>query len=703
MHPAAMSTLTEKQREIVHSTWRPGSALNVVGGARCGKTTTLVNKIHHHIANNDIEPNEVLILSLTNKSIDNIISTGHGILADQLPWDQITLSTIHGLATKTVSDSQTPDHLLNIITEPHEWQTIRQLIPSSISKDNPRRRDKTSTTQSLEMMVRFYQNQLVTTKFGPRHLNPLDEKLVLDTLQVLKQCHVMTNDDLIKKAAECLQRDPSLLSQYKLIVIEDGQDLYPSLLPLLKQIIMNSDKQNVQLILFHDPNQRIYQFMGNNDLVIKELLSLHDKVTSISLSENLGTTVEIIQAANKVLTLNTATLSSSASSVRASSHLDPQVYNMTDPLKQLEFIVSEICKLMSTGVVNFNDIAILSRTNAFLTEIIEHLSKYGLPCEKLISRPEWINDLRIQFILNIFKIIRNGDRDLSMNCDFAIYNLLNQLKGIGNKSLQTLYHYSYDNQISVWKYFKNTTNVGDWDSSIANKSKIFNYLSIINQHIPRDINNVTIEELIHMINDIVMELDCSLFTYESHQSLEQFKTNFKGMVNVLSNCATSKPENIPLLDHFLRTYSLHDPIKTIQHQANTIKVSTVHSAKGITFPIVMIANPPPLNAQSTFPMDTNILYTAMTRARDLLYMINVNHFMVLPEMFTRHDNVALNQPFWNYYLQNDHTLPLKKTSSNKYSLSQVRSNQKFIQGKFGIRFLSTLPCKYSTLCKRLVR
>lgn len=690
-----MIQLTTQQLEVVQDQWEPNTTVNVVACPKCGKTVSLVNKVLSHLQNDELQPNEILILSLTNKSVENIIDQ-FKINTKLEIVKQLHISTIHGLATEIVSNNH--KQFINIIEE-HEWQTLRELLPINNDTVTRSKKNNVTKTHNLETMVRLWKNGL-NTLFGVRHLNPLDEDMVQQTIKVMKDCNIMTNDDLISTAVNKLEHNQSTqFSQYKLILIDDAQDLYPNLLPFIEQLVQMN---NPQLCLFHDPNERIYQFMGNNEQVINELLQINETTRNYSLTQNFGNTPEIINSATKVLSRNFERVSLDMTTTKPVCGVDPQVYEVSDSVKQLDFIVTEICRLLTTGVVSFNDIAILSRTNAFMTQITNHLNAYGVPCEKLVARPEWLNDIRIQFILNIFKIIAiSNTKDVKM-CNFAILVILSRLKGIGQKSLFSLYQFCSNENIPIWEYFLNTP-VNKWDSSISNKSKIFKNFCIINDNNPKSVDEMKVDEIIQVVNNIVMGLDCPLFKYETKESLEDFKTNFKLMIENLQHCEVNKPVGESLLSYFLKIYSLHNPWKESTN-SNTVKLSTIHSAKSLEFPIVMLANAPPANVQSDFPIDTNTLYSGMTRAQNLLYMININHLMVQANSFKKESNIALNEPFWKYYINSRNTTSksIKNSARTfKYSLEQVKQNQAAFQRKFGIRFLSTLSCKYKTVYKRL--
>ena len=714
-------TLTSQQNHIINLKLEPGTVINVIGGPQCGKTVALVSKIIHHITNDNLDPNNILILSLTNKNVENIIQIGK-LMANKIHnvainWEQLNVMTFHGLANRILLDNiGDPTNTIcnNIISSEYEWELLYQLaeencdgknITKSTCNKNHSKQIK-NKGKYLEHIVRMYQNNS-----NKCHFKPMEKLFLQNAINIMNDCNIMTNDDLVRKAIEILKiqqlnshNNLKNILQYKLILIDDCQDLYPSLLPFLEQLLKLS---HAQLVLFGDPNQRLYQFMGDNAVVMKQLMEIYnkEKYIALNLDQNFSNSPEIFNFAKEIFLTNpTLYLNNSIFTLNPTSHIDPQIYNFNDPLDQFEFIVQEISKIMTSGVTKFNDILILSRTNTYVNELINHLKFYGLPCEKVSSKPEWVDDLRIQFILNLFKIIEFENNPL-VNCSFPVLIILSHLKGIGNRSLQTLYHYCQQNKdTDIWKYFL-TTELSDWDPSIFNKSKVYNYLSCIKKHIPEKRFEVNTNEITRMINDIIIELDCPLFKYDSQKDLEDFKSKFMKMVDTLQYYELVKPDYSSLITFFLNHYLLRSIENAAKH-SDKIRISTMHSAKGLNFPIVFLANPPLTNSNRDFPVDSNILYTSITRARNLLYLMNINHPGINPNRFKKVPNIGLCEPFWRYYL-NDKSTTFMSTTNNqnsRYSLSKAQSNQNFIQNKFGIRFLTTMVItpKYFNFYKSLV-
>lgn len=713
--------LTAQQKDIINLKLEPRTIINVVGGPQCGKTVALVNKVIHHVINNNLSPNDILILSLTNKNVENLVQTGK-LIANKIydvtvNWDQFNVMTFHGLANRILlHDKGYPTNNIcnNIVSGVHEWNLLYSLaevdwnyasiIEGTHKKNSPKQIKNKG--KYLENIIRMYQNN---SKKYPFTSN--EESLAQNAINIMNDCKIMTNDDLVKNATEILKTQQvdsnsnlGNILKYKLIIIDDSQDLYPLLLPFLEQMLRLN---HAQLLLFGDPNQRLYQFMGDNLAVMRQLLGMYgnDKSITLKLDQNFSNCPEVLAFAKNIsLTNPTHSLSNCLFTLNTASNINPQIYNFNDSLDQFEFIVQEISKIMTSGVTKFSDILILSQTNTYVNELINHLKLYGLPCEKVLNKPEWIDDFRIQFILNLLKIIEY-EKKPSMNCNFPVLIILSQLKGIGNKSLQTLYHYCQQNRnIDIWNYFL-TTKLSDWDPFIFKKSRIYNYLLCIKKHIPEKIAELNTTEIIQMINDIIIELDCPLFKYISEEDLEDFKSKFKKMVNILHYYEYVKSGDLSLITFFL-THYLSSKMENKSKYLNKINVSTMHSAKGLNFPIVILANSPPNNSNKYFSIDTNILYTSITRAKHLLYLININHPRVSQEKFKKVPNIGLYEPFWRYYLntKKNESLITTNNQSFQYSLNKAQSNQNFIQNKFGIRFLTTTvnPLKCSGFYKRLL-
>lgn len=289
--------LTPSQCTVLEYPYFPANTVKVIAGPGSGKTFTLLQKVHHLIKEQQIRQDEILILSLTNKAVDNIkakllgifeIQNSSGIPQNDLQAivDQIDIFTIHGLANKLVVEHE---GIINIIEE-NGWRGLLKLVSSDFWS---RRKISTPTTKNLEMLLKAYKNNNNTEEQSSSTL--------LNIIDIMESCKVLTNDDLILKASGYLALSgvvneqseflDKIKNKYKVVLIDEFQDLYPMLLPLIKDVSFGK-----QLIMFGDTNQSIYNFLGSNQEVMRQLDNLHnfDVSKTLHLYDNFRSTPEII-------------------------------------------------------------------------------------------------------------------------------------------------------------------------------------------------------------------------------------------------------------------------------------------------------------------------------------------------------------------------------------------------------------------------
>ncbi|CCK72441.1 ATP-dependent 3'-5' DNA helicase KNAG_0K00730 [Huiozyma naganishii CBS 8797] len=694
--------LTPSQQRVIHFPFNEATTLEVQAGPGSGKTWTLLNKVYHLIEEQHVKADEILILSLTNKAVDNIVEKLLGVYLGKegqghLPRieekvDQIGIYTIHGMANRIVVEN---DGIINIIEE-NGWRGLTKLLPALRSNGD---KNKEALTESInpKLLERLLQNYKVKKD---NNANSSARDALAEMVKIMKECKVLTNEDLILRAMELLNEkvrsDTSasedftsqLLNKFKVVLIDEVQDLYPLLSPLITQVVKGK-----QLIMFGDTNQSIYEFMGHNESVIKDLREIHkaEQSQTFHLYDNFRNTPEIIQTATQVLRASKRkTFETSELILKEKTDVQPQLINFTNTTAQLDFLSAEITKLVCASA-RFNDISILSRTHEHLQTIAQHLSAYNIPYEKLTSQPDWIRDPRIQFITDILKVVvLTGDSH--WQSDFSIIVTLGALRGVGSRTLQTLYSTSTLANMTLWRYITEVTRK-QWGTVITNKLKIEEYVQILRPVVESRVYSQMNDpiEILTELCEMVYRLDCPLFQFKSRQEIDDFQASLEQMLTVLKLCSTNKPEGISLVKWFLETYFdqsgiyHHTRLASEATGIGSVKLSTIHSSKGLEFPISFVVGNPRGN---NFPMDDNTLYVGMTRARNLLYLVNVNHPRIVPWEFKPPVNIIEQPKFWEYY-NRDLARSWTPKQTNKMAY-QTLSN------KYGLR-------QYSTCCRHLRR
>ncbi|CCE61154.1 hypothetical protein TPHA_0A00690 [Tetrapisispora phaffii CBS 4417] len=694
--------LTNSQEVVVQFPYQANTTLKVVAGPGSGKTTTCLNRVYHLIKNKIVDPSEILILSLTNKSVENItdklldtfesLERENGLNdADKVDREfqiadlvkDISVSTIHSLANRVLTEYF---GTINVIDD-SGWRGLQNLISTEFwSKHSI----KPSSLYATKQFEKLYDDYKISS-------NKIKGELT-EIAKIMNNNNVFTHNDLIIQASKILKEKGNekdiadvgienqftyhLLNNYKIVIIDEFQDLYPSLLKFLIPICKNK-----QLELYGDDNQSIYEFLGSNAKVMKILEECNGKenLKLLKLQENFRSSAEIVELSKKIL-LDGKQISKDnilSNAPKSYASIEPIVEYTDNILQELEYIVSEICKLVSCGA-KLSDLIIMTRTNAKLDIINNFLSLYGIETKCLSSNPDWIKNSAIQCLLDITKLVYSLTEDSSMDeveeysilkSDFSTIIMLNHVKGIGKISIKNLFEGAQKNNCSLWHYISQ----GSSESLPVNnttKNKIIEFVKLFNPIIEEKVlNNLnSAHELLENITNIAYKLNTGIFEFENDQQKELFKENLYEFSRVLKNCAATKDDDMSLLKWFLQSYRdqtivTHERYPTLRSKENMVNLSTIHCAKGLEYPIAFVVG----DLQThKLPIDKNTLYVAATRARNLLYMINIRHYNIKATATT--NPILTNSSFWKFY---------NKDVSRRYQPGAYTEKYRTIQQKYG--------------------
>lgn len=705
-------TLTASQSSVVEFPYAPKTTLKVVAGPGSGKTLTLLYKVHHLITSGQVKANEIVVLSLTNKAVDSVIARLYGIFEDlnqehsedvlKEIVGQIGVHTIHGLANRVVSENE---GIISVIEE-NGWKGLMKLVSDDFWKN---KHSKITNTREFRKLFEEY-----------KYSGENKDAVITEITEIMRNCGVVTNDELIVRAAHYLRQDqqsPSatkdttwtndLNKKYKVVLIDEFQDLYPSLLPFLRQLA-----EGKQLILFGDSNQSIYGFLGKNKELMKGLENIPSSDFKVmQLRDNFRCTPEIMSAASKVIRGGCEKFDKKDVEVlvKKPCGVEPVVNDIPDPNDELQFLIDQISQLVCDSA-KLEDIAVLVRTNAQMEIIANHLKAYGIDSHKLTAQPDWITDVRIQFLIDLLRaavlshreemamLDKDTPQDHRWKTDFSIIVTLSALKGVGNQSIQTLYNDSRRLGMSLWSYIS-TVPKNRWPSAVTSRKKIEIYTAELKELLEGG-KLVRIEnpmDLLKEICNMAHRLDYQAVQVKSQNEADQFKQHLEEIFKVMKISSQNKPANQSLAEWFLQTYFEQSMVR--HHEASSlnldsgqgaVKLSTIHSSKGLEFPIVFLMGG--LNSYSPFNyVEDNVLYVGMTRARNLLYLNNVRHSRIKRNVAKK--DVTRDQNFWRYY-----NADLNRHTGVSSSVALHRYN--FMQQKYALP--TNLQRYYATLCPKML-
>ncbi|CUS21674.1 LAQU0S03e08086g1_1 [Lachancea quebecensis] len=713
-----MLTPTPSQNEVIQCAYEPATTVKVIAGPGSGKTLTLMLKVRELILKGVVRADEVLVLSLTNKAVDNVISqlknvfsevdatpdgSCEGTVADLV--SQIGVYTIHGLANRVVVENE---GLINIIEE-NGWRGLSKLIPANLLKKYVSgRRSTTLTPKMFERLFREYQ--------AKKKVNEKDA-VMEQIITIMKASKVFTNEELILLATKHLRSGaaidtgelPSmtsdLLHKYKVVIVDEYQDLFPSLGPFLSVI---SQKQ--QLFLFGDPHQSIYGFLGDNRSVIRSLESMRppENLKVFHLYDNFRSTPEITKWANAVAgDISRAITNTKAFFSKEPMGIAPSLIEIADPLEELEFIMDKICQLVSNSV-KLSDIAVLTRTNAQLKAVSDHFSSYGIPTEKLTAQPDWMTDKNIKFLVDLLKACmlinrekRSAEGVRQHQSDFSVIVTLSSLRGVSNQSIQALFGEAQKANVSLWNFISQSH---QWPVGVSNRTKIQSFVEHVKPllEILEFDESLTPISIISRLVTVSHQVGFKPDDMKNESDLDIFREHLIEMLSVLKLCSVNRPQNISLTEWFLETWmDQHSSfIQQVTNERNDIndlgavKISTIHSSKGLEFPVVFLSG----SSNANFPMEKNALYVGMTRARNFLYMTNVKNKLLPPRNAEGNTGIFGNQAIWTYYNKDLNRAIHKRAESGLQKYRTI--NQKFSLNP-SVRVYSTMARMICNSCKRI--
>lgn len=658
---------TAGQQKIITEPYQPSTTVKVVSGPGSGKTNTLLYKIADLIIAGELKAEEILVLSLTNKAIDRIKLPLASLLSEKLQDDflvsqalnDINISTIHAVAKRIVVENE---GMVDVIEE-EGWRGLAKLIP----KHTWARYGNMNMYRKMIWLVRQIQEY---------NSNPTASDEVIDNvIQIMKNSKVLTNEDILVKAVEYLRATEKtavytghIKRGIKVVFIDEFQDLYPDLVPLLKEICTSK-----QLIMFGDINQSVYDFLGSNHEAIEQLDSLNPPGNRKIhfLYDNFRNTPEIMHLATQVMPRNDEikNLNTPGEYVTKSfCGIEPKVNKFSNFHDEMLYTVDEITKAVCASAT-FSDIAILARSNKHVKEIIRHLHTYGIPTTKLTGRIEWTEDPRLEFVIDIMKLAHFVLHEKIVSghspwrCDFSTILVLGHMKGIESSYIQRLYIESRNAGLPMWNYIIGlpSTKRKRLDSLIGVVNNLAEDKRLWAFDCPR--------ELLYNISNHAMALNPDLYSISDLQDKINFRQNTQEMYRVMKQSSNLCPVGVPLVQYFLESYREHNGQYSThitsgegyKHQPDTLKVATIHASKGLEFPIVFLSDSLPcIPGLEQRPIDDNILYVGITRARNLLYVNNITHRHLKPRFAGWSDDWKPDtsllgaDDFWRYYNRDLH-------------------------------------------------
>ena len=586
----------------------------ILAGAGSGKTRVLTHRIDHMVDDLDIPPYNILAITFTNKAAKEMKDRVKALIGERA--ENMWISTFHSTCVRilrreidklgykssfTIYDSSDQKTLvkecmktLNI----NEKDITEQEIMGKIGKAKDRMQDVRSFMLENESNFR--------------------EKKIADAYEMyqkrLKENNALDFDDLIFKTVELFKKNPEVLdfyqNKFKYIMVDEYQDTNGAQYELVK--LLAAKYKNICVV--GDDDQCIYQWRGAD---IENILSFEKDYPSakvIKLEQNYRSKGNILDAANTVI-INNSHRKSKVLRTEQEGGSKIKVYRAYADSDEGDFVGMQISKIKEAENKNYNDFAILYRTNAQSRIFEESFRRKGIPY-KIVGGTRFYDRKEIKDMLAYLKVIINPQDDISIK---RIINV--PKRSIGDATVNKVQDFAENFELNMWDALAEVRTIPTLTA--RNVSTIEPFVGLMERFMELS-EVIPVSELIKTI----LEETGYLKQLKESKEIED-KSRIDNLEELVSDAVEfEKSSEDKTLSAYLEKVSLVQDTDKIEDEDDSVVLMTVHSAKGLEFPVVFMVGMEngifPGNAsfekESEMEESRRLCYVGITRAKEVLFM-----------------------------------------------------------------------------------
>lgn len=636
--------LNERQFEAVTSTYQH---LRIIAGAGSGKTRVLTYRIAYLIDEMHITPWKILAITFTNKVAGEMKTRITNMLPDCSK--DLTIRTFHSFAANFLRRE------IPVLGYPSSFTILDEEDQTRLLKDiavefGYKKGDK---------IVGIAANYIGKCKLNEKYPDDLgtvfrptfpEEKECLEIYRRYEEEKAkmlsLDFDDLLLKTNYILENYPDIKYKWQQkidhILVDEFQDTNNVEYKMLNYLM----KPYTCVYVVGDPDQTIYTWRGANQNILLKMEEKFPEIQTIILDRNYRSTQNILNSANKLIAYN-------KERVKKDLYTEENpgdkviVKNNGSGQTEADYVAREINRLVQNEGYCLRDICVLYRSN-YLTLDFEHsLMAHQIPY-KIYGGQKFYQRREIKDILSYFHLIVNTKDDISFK---RILNV--PRRGIGEQTENLIFEEANAANKSIYDYL---LDVEAQDTSISKKCLDSLKAMIKTIEIAREDIDKSEEVYSKILEDMIYSIGYQDYILKEEDGEERLE-NIKALFEDIRHYSNSNPELT--FDDYLQNIALVSAQDEIL-DGDFVTLMTVHTAKGLEFPIVFIVR---LN-QGIFPNaralqdsgfrgleeERRLAYVAMTRAKKKLYITLSNGFSYVlggttgPSQFIKESGNVAEEP-----------------------------------------------------------
>ena len=601
------SQLNEAQKQAVID---ENNHLRIIAGAGSGKTRVLTMRIAYLIEKKGVNPHHILAITFTNKAAKEMKKRIIEMLGEE--GDGAFISTIHSLCVRILKEE------IEVLGYPRNFTIVDADDQKTILKEAYKEYGIEKKDLSYGVALDYIANckyeaispqEAMNKTYGEPKL--IEKAKVYEYYEKrLKQVYGLDFDDLILWTTRLFRQYPDVLEKWSrkfhYIHVDEFQDIDKEQYLLIKQL--SSCHDNVYVV--GDPDQTIYTWRGADVNIIVNFDKDFKDTKTIILNQNYRSTNNILEGANSVIKNNKARVPKDLFSNNGDGE---KIIHKTliDETREAYYVVEEAMKLKQQGY-NYEDIAVLYRSNYLSREMEKVLIENRIPYV-IYGGIRFYERMEIKDILSYLRLIVTGD-------DLAFQRVINQPKrGLGQKSIDAIFEIAQKEAIPMYEVIKRGLYA-------KNQKTLDGFVAMVEKW-KADKDSIPLELLLEEV------LDNSGYRtmLEKDNETERLE-NVKSLIDDIKEYQEFYPGST--LEDYLQMIALYTD-RAGEETGDAINLMTIHSAKGLEFPVVFVIG----LSEGVFPSERTLMegtkgleeerrlaYVAYTRAKEKLTLTETNSF-----------------------------------------------------------------------------
>ncbi len=661
--------LNDAQRQAVDHLSGP---LLVVAGAGSGKTRALTHRIAHLISHHCVDPANILAVTFTNKAAREMKERLEILLARKIAFDQFAqpystlemgkqrelrtriyreitkelwIGTFHALFSRLLrfdidkfvdTEGLSWTRQFSIYDEKDAQNLIKEIVTQDLQLDPKRFEPK---------KIRWAISNAKNQGWMPEKLEVESEghrgKLIAKVYRLYRKSLAANNaldfDDLLLIPVQLLQQNEQIRgywhNRFKHLLVDEYQDTNRTQYELIRLLSTNNLQpslfkswDNRSIFVVGDADQSIYSFRAADFTILMDFQNdfgdkKSDKITKtmVKLEENYRSTATILEAANSLISNNTERIDKVLKATRGEGSLI-HLTRCDDEIAEAEAVTHRLKNLQRTNPeLNWRDITILYRTNAQSRSLEDSLVRWGIPYV-VVGGLRFYDRREIKDILAYLKLLINPADTVSL---LRIINT--PRRGIGKTTIQRLTDAANQLSIPLWDIVSDHEAVRTLGGRSAKGLLQFcELITSLKEQLKNSKPHVLIQDVIERsgyLNELISDA-----TEES----EERRRNLQELINAAIQHEEENDDGN--IETFLATAALASDADEKDTSSNRITLMTLHSSKGLEFPVVCIVGMEQglfpsyrsLDDSSSLEEERRLCYVGITRAKEQLFLFHAS-------------------------------------------------------------------------------